>query len=449
MGEGEEGRQHTLAAIRFIHEFMEDPEAGLRGSRILLRRDPSAASLPGSTLSDEEQGQFEVQAWKWKCIKMCFEIEYFHRAWIVQELGLAREAIMCAAVKPRADDADGIVALGFLDWPLIGRFVTVIDCSAASLVTHLGLLCWITHHTVMVWEVKADGTPACDFLTSMHWTRVLNATDPRDRVYSLLGHPYAMVDGRLIIKPDYTIARGVLYTKLAASFIRRTRNLDAVSLVDHEEDPCLQERVWDPTEEGRMPSWVPDWQSINRTTPFDYPIAAAVAEDDRIRVEGDILLGTGGRPLPHLLVWGWVVDEVVAVSHRMETTDFPITHLAREQAKEHPFWLDRVWKIAFPVGEAPGHNVLVALETLSLALSFGVKAVDEGVSKAGLNQTLEGHHRSFAAYVMEYHIPWKDSVEAGEGGKCLPSRSLFDSLPVQVQRTLRWRAEGASSGGFL
>lgn len=350
MGEGEEGRQHTLAAIRFIHEFMEDPEAGLRGSRILLRRDPSAASLPGSTLSDEEQGQFEVQAWKWKCIKMFFEIEYFHRAWIVQELGLAREAIMCAAVKPRADDADGIVALGFLDWPLIGRFVTVIDCSAASLVTHLGLLCWITHHTVMVWEVKADGTPACDFLTSMHWTRVLNATDPRDRVYSLLGHPYAMVDGRLIIKPDYTIARGVLYTKLAASFIRRTRNLDAVSLVDHEEDPCLQERVWDPTEEGRMPSWVPDWQSINRTTPFDYPIAAAVAEDDRIRVEGDILLGTGGRPLPHLLVWGWVVDEVVAVSHRMETTDFPVTHLAREQAKEHPFWLDRVWKIAFPVG---------------------------------------------------------------------------------------------------
>lgn len=273
---------------------MEDPEAGLRGSQILLRHDPSAASLPGSTLSNEEQGQFEVQAWKWKCIKMFFEIEYFHRAWIVQELGLTREAIMCAAVKPRADDADGIVALGFLDWPLIGRFVTVIDCSAASLVTHLGLLCWITHHTVMVWEVKADGTPACDFLTSMHWTRVLNATDPRDRVYSLLGHPYAMVDGRLIIKPDYTIARGVLYTKLAASFIRRTRNLDAVSLVDHEEDPCLQERVWDPTEEGRMPSWVPDWQSINRTTPFDYPIAAAVAEDDRIRVEGDILLGTGG-----------------------------------------------------------------------------------------------------------------------------------------------------------
>lgn len=144
-----------------------------------------------------------------------------------------------------------------------------------------------------------------------------------------------------------------------------------------------------------------------------------------------------------------MVDEVVAVSHRMETTDFPVTHLAREQAKEHPFWLDRVWRIAFSVGEAPGHNALVTLETLSLALSFGIKEIDERVSKAGLNQTLEEHHRSFAAYVMDYHKLWKDSVEADEGGECLPNRSLFASLPVQVQRTLRWRAEGASSEGFL
>jgi len=197
-----------------------------------------------------------------------------------------------------------------------------------------------------------------------------------------------------------------------------------------------------------MPSWAPDWQSINRTTPLDYLIAAAVAEDDWIRVEGDVL-GTAGRPLPHLQVRGWVVDEVVAHSHRMETTDFPVRHLAREQAKEHPFWLDSVWKIEFPADEAPGHGALVALETLSLALSFGIKEANQRVSKAGLNQTFEEHHQSFATYVMEYHKLWKNFFEAGEGGDCLPSRSLFDSLPVDLQRTLRWRAEGASSWGFL
>ncbi|KAF2023639.1 hypothetical protein EK21DRAFT_80415 [Setomelanomma holmii] len=477
--EGEEGRRHMQEAIRFIHEFMQDPEAGLRDARVLLLHHDYLADPTEDLahLSEDERRRFEEQARKWEAVKFFFEIEYFHRAWIVQELGLAREALMITALKPTNNDAkadggttieqrllvendDWALEVDIINWPLVGRFVKFIDYSGASMVTHLGLLSWVAHHIEMVWATKKDGTPDCDFLTGMHWTRILRVTDPRDRVFSLLGHPMATFKGELVIHPDYTRTRGVIYTRLAISFIQRTCNLYIVSLVDHEEDPSSKQSSWDPQDEARMPSWVPDWHSINRTTPLDYPIAAAVTEDDAIRFEGGVGC-ENGTLLPHLLVRGWIVDEVFAVSRRMETTDFPITHLARERTKQNPFWLDRVWELVYPAdsqGSAftkASSQALAVLESLSLALSLGTRETDNPVSKAGLNETLENHHRSFAAYVLQYHELLRGALsEAGDSNEnddnsYLPVRSVLDSMPAEAQAELRRRAQGTTAGGFL
>lgn len=464
--EGEEGRRRRQTAIRFIRAFMDDPDAGLRDARILLAHHD--ATLTGAAgrlafLTEDDRRRFEDQARKWDAVKQFFEIEYFHRTWIVQELGLAREAILYTALKPAAgagasgdrggpDGAAGhrhhALELDLIDWPLVGRFARFLDFAGASLVTHLGLLSWVAHHIFMVWETREDGTPDCDFLTAMHWTRILGVTDARDRVYALLGHPLARMDGRLVIKPDYTVTRGVVYTKLAASFIRKTKNLYVVSLVDHEDDPCEEMRDWDPQDDSRMPSWVPDWHSINRTTPLDYPIAAAVAEDAEIQIAGQTE-GAKSTPLPHLLTRGWVVDEIAAVSQRMETTDFPVTNLARERAKKNPFWLDRAWEVVFPADGATDrdHDALAILETLSLALPLGTWEEGEPAPKvAGSQQTLTEHQRSFAAYVLEYHELRRGGSETASD---LPARSLYDSLPAAAQAELRRRAEGGSSVGFL
>ena len=476
--ESEEGRRHVQDAIRFIHSFMEDPAAGLSDARILLRHDSLAdASEDLAHFSEDDQRRFNEQARKWQDIKFLFEIEYFHRTWIVQELGLAREAVLLTALKPAvygakageeraesqgvaARSKDWALEVEVIDWHLLGRFVEFLDYSGASLVTHIGLLSWVAHHILMVWATKGDGTPDCDFLTAMHWTRILGVTDARDRVFGLLGHPMAVVDGELVIHPDYTRTRGVIYTKLAVKSIQKTNNLYVVSLVDHEDDPSLEARDWNPLDDARMPSWVPDWHSINRTTPVDYPVAAAAASDSEISIEG-ATDGEEGTPLPHLLVRGWIVDEISAVSRRMETTDFPVTHLARERTKENPFWLDRVWELLFTAKEPggnsmddPGGVALAVLDSLSLALAFGTREKGEPVSKAGLNQTLEEHNRSFAAYVLEYHKLLHGAL-TGPGGvnndddKPLPVRSLLDSLPAEAQAELRRRAEGATSGGFI
>ncbi|KAF1914884.1 heterokaryon incompatibility protein-domain-containing protein [Ampelomyces quisqualis] len=462
--EGEEGRRHMQDAIRFIQTFMRDTEAGLNDARILLLHHDHLADRTEDLahLSEDNRCLFEEQARKWGAVKAFFEIEYFHRAWIVQELGLAREALLITALKPTDNSQyDGYaLEVDIIDWPLVGRFVKLLDYSGASLVTHLGLLSWVAHHILMVWETKEDGSPDCDFLTGMHWTRILRVTDPRDRAFSLLGHPMAVMDSELVIHPDYTRTRGVVYTRLAVNFIRKTKNLYIVSLVDHEDDPCLEQQAWDPQYEARMPSWVPDWHSINRTTPVDYPTAAAANEDDLIRFEGGVDC-EDGTLLPQLIVRGWVVDKILAVSHRMETTDFPITHLARERTKQNPFWLDQVWEIIYPSERQDSGfvrtigNALAVLDSLSLALSFGTRENEEPVSKAGLNQTREEHQQSFAAYVLEYHDLLQVALsEAGvvigdEDNSYLPVRSKDDSLPREAQNELRRRAKGVTPGGFL
>ncbi|KAK4098621.1 hypothetical protein N658DRAFT_431777 [Parathielavia hyrcaniae] len=445
--EGEEDHQQHLVAVRFIHAFMEDPEAHLRRARILF--------LHKEDLSRDDLQKFERQARTWESVRDFFETPYFHRTWIVQELGLAREAIMFTALRPAAG-ADQALELGYIDWPLVGRFVRFLDYAAASLVTHLGLRSWVAHHILMVWEAKEDGTPECDFLTGMHWARILGVTDARDRVHGLLGHPLAVMDdGELVVRPDYTVTRGVVYTRLAATFIRKTKNLYVLSLVDHEDDPSTEARGdWDPQDEGRMPTWVPDWHGINRTTPFDYSPPAAEVQDPEIRIDGETENCARNTPLPHLLLRGWVVDEIAAVSPRMETTDFPVTHLARERAKENPFWLDRVWELVLPAsdGSTDARDALAVLESLSLALPLGTQEDGQTVRRAiGPQQTPEQHRRSFAAYVLEYHELWRGAFEAeiAADDSYLPKRSLYSSLPVEAQAELDRRAEGASSGGFL
>ncbi|KAH6629949.1 heterokaryon incompatibility protein-domain-containing protein [Chaetomium sp. MPI-SDFR-AT-0129] len=452
--EGEEGRQHTRDAIRFVHTFMEDPERGLSDARVLLHHAGD---------DDEEKIRYEEQERHWAAVKFFFEIEYFHRTWIVQELGLAREAILHTALRESAN-SNTALEMDTVDWPLVGQFVRFLDYRGASLVTHLGLMSWVPHHILMVWETKPDGTPDCDFLTGMHWTRILGVTDARDRVFGLLGHPLAVMDGQLVIHPDYTVTRGVVYTKMAAQFINKTKNLYVVNLVDHEIDPCLEPRTWDPDDAGRMPSWVPDWHSINRTTPLDYTISSAPLEDDNIQIvdpdtgaESRVdALGKLNTPLPHLLVHGSIVDTIAAVSTRMETTDFPITHLARERAKTNPFWLDRIWNEV--LWSRSSSAALELLESLSLALPLGTMEPDEPRSKVGPRHTREENDRSFAAYVLAYHELWLKAKAAdhndpepgpASSSSYIPTSSLLTTLPEQAQSELRRRAEKASPQNFI
>lgn len=202
---------------------------------------------------------------KWKAIKALFDLRYFHRAWIIQEVGLAQDARMYW----------GSPSI-WLSWSEAAKFARLLDDDGAALVSILSLKSWVANHINLVWLMKEDDeddnasggsrkpmlehTPIFNFVEVLHWARVHQSTDPRDYIYALLSHPSAAVpadaprdfldslgtaddaaadravDGRrLLVQPDYSISTAQCYTGVAVNVVRATCSLHVLAFVDHGE----------------------------------------------------------------------------------------------------------------------------------------------------------------------------------------------------------------------
>jgi hypothetical protein len=102
---------------------------------------------------------------------------------------------------------------------------------------------------------------------------ILQATDPRDRIYALLG--LANDTQELSIRPDYSKSCRLVYTEFAEAVLMVGDDLDILS-------KCQFPRF----QEG-LPSWVPDW-----STTFSHRIAA----------KSDHLFSASGISLPSLSI---------------------------------------------------------------------------------------------------------------------------------------------------
>lgn len=84
-------------------------------------------------------------------------------------------------------------------------------------------------------------------------------TDPRNKVYSLLGFIIAaqeMYDDSMIEKVDYNIPVKTLSRDVAISILEGKRSLQDLSLIDHASDRCKTD--W--------PSWAPRWDLTSPLT---------------------------------------------------------------------------------------------------------------------------------------------------------------------------------------
>ncbi|KAK4214205.1 heterokaryon incompatibility protein-domain-containing protein [Rhypophila decipiens] len=95
------------------------------------------------------------------------------------------------------------------------------------------------------------------------YTSTSSVTDPRDRLYSLLGL-ISPSELDMIGRPDYESSAASIYTRFAISFILKYRTLDLLCI-----GPEMKENLSSNQNKEvlHLPSWVPDWSLRRRHSP--------------------------------------------------------------------------------------------------------------------------------------------------------------------------------------
>jgi hypothetical protein len=189
---GPGGESRARLTIKFLREFNDKPDEHLEAAQRYFHFGDDRVSA--------DRAMLDV----WLATKEFFNIEYFHRTWIIQEVGLARHARLHWGMQEV-----------WIDWTEVAAFCSFMDSNGASVINHLDLESWVAKHINLVWSVDSSGEFKFSFVGVLHWARVHRATDPRDYIYCLLSHPTATVNGSLLVQPDYTITTSQAYTRLA------------------------------------------------------------------------------------------------------------------------------------------------------------------------------------------------------------------------------------------
>lgn len=214
------------------------------------------------------------------CLIHFFSSEWFFRVWTVQEFVLAKNTtfVYGTATMDGQRLQDGFTNL---------RRHAANSCCGVQLLMeesplHQTALVDVLHHMDTLNDMRR-APEASSLLGALHHCRRRRCSDPRDRLFGMLGMQFAARASRL--RPDYTVTPEQLFVEIAKEQIERTRSLDILSYVM----PGQQSS-------SRIPTYVPDWNvasdyithvlSVDRLEALRYHRASAGAQAD-FRIQAD------------------------------------------------------------------------------------------------------------------------------------------------------------------
>lgn len=168
---------------------------------------------------------------RWRSMAIFMQRPWFRRAWVIQEVGLARD--------PRV--FYGRCEFGYRDMLRVMRWAGcqtwILQFAIPSLLVH------------REWHDWTRAKHPLSFIDLLNHGALLDCSDPRDHVYAFLGHPLAKSeDGSPLVFPDYVKSVEDVYLEVSCLLLRRF-GLRVLSSVEHRESTIQEE----------LPSWVVRW----------------------------------------------------------------------------------------------------------------------------------------------------------------------------------------------
>ncbi|KAH8892841.1 HET-domain-containing protein [Thozetella sp. PMI_491] len=214
--------------------------------------------------------------------------EYWQRIWTLQEIVVAREAVL---VRGTCQISAGVPLY------IAGEMSRHVDeCCidfARSHSIHAAYkgLARLAHYWGLHTMIAKNGQPEARYLPDMELGQMQRffgsrrATDPRDHVFGLL--PLVYDERRHGIKPDYSQPIAEVFADATAALVNSTESLEILEQV-----ACYQTRM------PGLPSWAMDW-AVGEREIANIPITPKIKEFDMFDASkgrpGSLIVGQGGK----------------------------------------------------------------------------------------------------------------------------------------------------------
>ncbi|KAL9619609.1 MAG: hypothetical protein Q9160_005796 [Pyrenula sp. 1 TL-2023] len=220
-----------------------------------------------------KQENYLTRPYAQKALRSLLRRPWFSRAWVIQEVVLAKDAYVCCG-QDELSWQDLESAVSFLvhepdnsepdnSEPERGRAELPGHCScafAASPSVHFGPAFHL-HKKLSIFERLRNNVMRMPLMELLERLRDWYVTDPRDRVFALLG--LSSDASTLAIRPDYSMTKRELFTFVALQYLKSLQNLYMMTLLAFTDDDAL------------LPSWVPDWSLTYKSSQIGWQYFSA------------------------------------------------------------------------------------------------------------------------------------------------------------------------------
>ena len=195
---------------------------------------------------------------RWRKVMLFFCQPWYTRLWVLQEIVLAQEAVVlwgsCSILWEHVGAAMETIRKNHTLWMILETR----NLQNAFFMWHLSNSRRSRNSESSCSQHLTTFNVEFLFLHLLDLARSFEVTDPRDKIYGLLGFPTKDGSfGPCSIISDYTLSASEVYTQVTRTFIEKDQNLNVLGLVLYNPPDSLQEENCI----SNLPSWAPNFNS--------------------------------------------------------------------------------------------------------------------------------------------------------------------------------------------